>query len=75
MGIRPEHITFAQDGVPATVTAAEYHGADTIVSAQVNGASLLVRAPGLVALAAGSQVKLGWEPGAVHIFNSEGRKA
>jgi len=75
MGIRPEHIRLGHDGVPAVVTSAEYHGADTIVTAQVNGAALLVRAPGQVDLAAGSQVKLGWEPAAVHIFNSEGRKA
>jgi sn-glycerol 3-phosphate transport system ATP-binding protein len=75
MGIRPEHIRFAHDGVPAVVTSAEYHGADTIVTAQVNGAALLVRAPGQVELAAGSQVKLGWEPAAVHIFNSEGRRS
>ena len=47
-GIRPEHIRIAADGVPATVTSAEYHGADTIVTAQVNGSSLLVRAPGQV---------------------------
>ena len=57
------------------MTSAEYHGADTIVTAQVNGASLLVRAPGQVEVATGSQVRLGWEPGVVHIFNSEGRRA
>ncbi len=74
-GIRPEHIRIAGDGVAAVVTSAEYHGADTIVTAQVNGAALLVRAPGQVDLAAGSQVRLGWEPAAVHIFNSEGRRA
>jgi len=74
-GIRPEHIRIGAGGVPATVTSAEYHGADTIVTAQVNGASLLVRAPGQVELAAGSQVRLGWEPEAVHIFDSEGRKS
>jgi len=75
MGIRPEHIRIGNDGIAATVTSAEYHGADTIVTAQVNGSSLLVRAPGQVELAAGSQIKLGWEPGAVHIFDSEGRKS
>jgi sn-glycerol 3-phosphate transport system ATP-binding protein len=73
-GIRPEHIRIAENGVSATVVTAEYHGADTIVTAQVNGSALLVRAPGQVDLAAGSQVRLGWEPAAVHIFNSEGRK-
>ena len=79
-GIRPEHIRIetdgriGADGVPATVISAEYHGADTIVTTQVNGSALLIRAPGQVELATGSQVRLGWEAGAVHIFNSEGRK-
>jgi len=75
-GIRPEHIkiTSSSAGVAATVTSAEYHGADTIITAQVNGSSLLLRTPGQVDLAAGSQVRLGWEPAAVHIFDSEGRK-
>jgi sn-glycerol 3-phosphate transport system ATP-binding protein len=75
LGIRPEHIRFVDNGIAATVASAEYHGADTIVTAQVNGASLLVRAPGQVELAPGSQVGLGWEPAAVHIFNSEGRRS
>ena len=70
-GIRPEHIRLAESGIPATVLSAEYHGADTIVTAQVNGSALLVRAPGQVDLAAGSQVRLGWEPGAVHIFDTQ----
>ena len=74
-GIRPEHIRFSDIGISATVLSAEYHGADTIVTAQVNGSSLLVRAPGQVDLAAGSQVRLGWEPAAVHIFDTTGRKA
>jgi len=73
-GIRPEHIRIAENGVAATILSAEYHGADTVVTAQVNGSSLLVRAPGQVELAAGSQVRLGWEPAAVHIFDSEARK-
>jgi len=75
-GIRPEHIRITSNStaIAATVVSAEYHGADTIVTAQVNGSSLLVRAPGQVELAAGSQVRLGWEPAAVHIFDSEGRK-
>src|SRR5688500_19053949 len=58
--IRPEHIRFVDNGISATVASAEYHGADTIVTAQVNGATLLVRAPGQVELAPGSHVGLGW---------------
>jgi sn-glycerol 3-phosphate transport system ATP-binding protein len=77
LGIRPEHIRILPngDGVAATVLSAEYHGADTVVTARVGDESLLVRAPGQVDLAAGSQVRLGWEPGAVHIFDIQGRKS
>jgi sn-glycerol 3-phosphate transport system ATP-binding protein len=70
-GIRPELIKIVSQGLQATVLSSEYHGPDTIITAQVNGSSLLVRAPGQVELAAGSQVRLGWEPGAVHIFDSK----
>jgi sn-glycerol 3-phosphate transport system ATP-binding protein len=71
LGIRPEHIRIANDGVAATVASAEYHGADTVVTARVGEASLLVRAPGQVALAGGSQVRLGWDAEAVHIFDAD----
>jgi sn-glycerol 3-phosphate transport system ATP-binding protein len=70
-GIRPEHIRIGTDGIPAIVTSAEYQGADTIVAARVGEASLLVRAPGEVSLTPGSQVHLGWEPGAVHLFDTK----
>src|SRR5687767_5168752 len=69
-GIRPEHIRFSESGISATVLSAEYHGADTIVTAQVNGASLLVRAPGQVELAVGAGARLGWEKRDVHLFDS-----
>jgi sn-glycerol 3-phosphate transport system ATP-binding protein len=70
-GIRPEHISISSNGsVAATVVSAEYHGADTIVTAQVNGSALLVRAPGQVELAAGTGVRLGWRPNDVHLFES-----
>src|SRR3989440_4557109 len=71
LGIRPEHIRLVDEGgVPGAVISAEYHGADTVVTARVGEEQLLVRAPGQVALAAGSQVRLGWEPGALHIFDA-----
>jgi sn-glycerol 3-phosphate transport system ATP-binding protein len=70
-GIRPEHISISSNGsVAATVVSAEYHGADTIVTAQVNGSALLVRAPGQVDLAAGKTVRLAWRQEDVHVFES-----
>jgi len=71
LGVRPEHIRLAPDGgVPGTVTSAEYHGADTIVTVRVGGETLFVRAPGLLALAAGAPVRLAWDADAAHLFDT-----
>ncbi|MBI2754223.1 MAG: ABC transporter ATP-binding protein [Betaproteobacteria bacterium] len=75
LGIRPEHIRLVNEGgteggIRGTVTSAEYHGADTVVTARVGEESLLVRAPGQVALGAGARVRLGWERESVHLFES-----
>ena len=74
LGIRPEHIRIAHDGIAATVTSAEYHGADTVVTARVGEESLLVRAPGQVALAAGAPVHLAWDRESLHLFESANGK-
>jgi sn-glycerol 3-phosphate transport system ATP-binding protein len=71
LGVRPEHIRLVPaGGVHGTVTSAEYHGADTIVTVQVGEEPLFVRAPGQLVLAAGAQVHLAWEPGEAHLFDS-----
>ena len=72
LGVRPEHIRIVADksGVPAVVTSAEYHGADTVITAQVGSESLLVRAPGQLALGTGAQVRLAWAPESVHLFDA-----
>ena len=71
LGIRPEHIQLLDEGgVPGAVVSAEYHGADTVVTARVGEESLLVRAPGQVALITGAQVRLGWPPEAMHLFDT-----
>ena len=72
LGVRPEHIRLVQEGgVPGTVTSAEYHGADTVVLVRVGEESMLVRAPGQLALAAGAQVRLVWEARDAHLFDSK----
>jgi len=70
--VRPEHIALvAEGGVPGSVTSAEYHGADSILTVKVGEESLLVRAPGRVGLAEGAAVRLGWERSATHLFDAE----
>jgi len=71
LGIRPEHIELVESGgVTGEVTSSEYHGADTILTAQVGQESLLLRAPGQLRLRAGAAVRLGWDPQSLHVFDA-----
>ncbi len=38
VGVRPEHIQVSDQGVPSRVVSCDYHGADTIILAEVQGA-------------------------------------
>ena len=71
LGVRPEHIRLVEaGGVPAVVVSAEYHGADTILTARVGEQTLLVRAPGRVEAGPGAAVRLGWATAATHLFDA-----
>jgi sn-glycerol 3-phosphate transport system ATP-binding protein len=71
LGVRPEHLRLAEnEGIHGTVTSAEYHGADSIVTVRVGDETLFARAPGQLAHAAGAQVRLAWETRDAHLFDS-----
>lgn len=69
-GIRPEHIRLVDVGEPAVVQTSEYFGADTILLCRIGEQSLQVRVPGRPGLPDGSVVQLGWEPVAMHFFDT-----
>ena len=70
-GIRPEVLHLAEAGIAASVTHAEYLGADTVISCTVgNDARLLARLPGRVALPDGSAVHFAFDPADVHLFDA-----
>jgi sn-glycerol 3-phosphate transport system ATP-binding protein len=71
LGVRPEHIGLASGGgVGGTVTSSEYHGADTILTVRIGEETLFMRAPGQLAQAAGTPVRLAWKPESLHLFDS-----
>jgi len=73
LGVRPEHIVLGfERGVPATVAAVEYLGADSLVTCRLGSTTLAVRAPGSVGLARGDAARLSWAPGAQHLFEQDG---
>jgi len=70
-GIRPEHVVLSTDdhGVRATLTAADYLGADTIVSARIGSQQLLARVPGRFRVAPDQAARLSWAAENVHLFD------
>ena len=77
LGIRPEDIELRDQGdFYVELVAADYLGADTIVTARLGGQSLLVRVPGRVRIAQGERAALSWTPEAIHLFDAtSGRRA
>ena len=73
LGVRPEHIGLAfERGVPATVAAIEYLGADSLVTCHLGSTTLAVRVPGSVGLQRGDAAWLSWAAGAQHLFEPDG---
>ncbi len=70
VGIRPEDLRLAETGLAATVISAEYLGADTVVSCDIQGQTALARLPGRVRLAPGTKIHLDHNPGARHRFDA-----
>ncbi|HEX8665828.1 MAG TPA: ABC transporter ATP-binding protein [Beijerinckiaceae bacterium] len=69
VGVRPEAVRLGEAGVPATVVAVEYLGADTLIETRVVGEPFVVRVSGRAAATAGETVHLAWDPAAVHWFD------
>jgi sn-glycerol 3-phosphate transport system ATP-binding protein len=75
LGIRPESIRLADEGVSAEVTAVEYLGAETMIEASLAGAPVLARLNGRPLCRAGDRVHLTWPADAAHWFDlSTGRR-
>ena len=73
VGIRPEDVHLSgADGMPATVSAIEYLGADSVITCTLGDAVLAVRAKGKLRGSAGDSVRLDWDPAATHCFDHAG---
>ena len=70
LGIRPEDVIIAEEGISARVTNVEFLGADTVVTCAVGNQFVTARVPGKAALASGESVHLGFSPGKLHFFDA-----
>src|SRR4051794_33775334 len=76
LGVRPEHVRIvSRDGQSAVVKAVEHLGADSIVLCDIEGQPASVRLEGFSKVRPGEDVRIAWEPGLEHRFdsNSEAR--
>ncbi len=73
IGVRPEHIEIREGGTAAQVISCDYHGADTIVLAEVKRgdnetATVKLRHPGHALFEAGQGISIFWESTNEHRF-------
>jgi len=74
LGIRPEHIEVSADqGKAANISSCDYHGADTIILADVSGQGeeqqlVKIRYPGHATFAADQKISIRWSPDNEHRF-------
>jgi sn-glycerol 3-phosphate transport system ATP-binding protein len=71
LGIRPESLHLAEAGLEGRVISAEYLGADTVLSCDVRGQSVLARLPGRVRAETGALVHLAYDPAGTHRFDAQ----
>jgi sn-glycerol 3-phosphate transport system ATP-binding protein len=67
LGVRPEHIEIAEAGIPARVVSCDYHGADTVVLAEIGEPDgtpeiIKIRYPGHAMFAAQQSISVRWSP-------------
>ena len=72
VGVRPEGIRLGPDGLPATISAVDYLGSETILRLKHDDGETMVRLPGKASATPGSKVRFGWQPTDVHLFDENG---
>jgi multiple sugar transport system ATP-binding protein len=76
-GLRPEHLSFADTGLPGTLAMIEPTGPETYALVDTPVGALTARVPGRLHQRVGEPVQLQWRPGDAHLFDarSEARLA
>ncbi len=71
MGIRPEHLDFAENGLSATISVVEPTGSETLVFAKLDEQEITVMFRDHQAVTPGQTITLAMRPEAIHLFDTE----
>ena len=74
IGIRPEKIQLSHDGIPMTVDAIDYMGAETVLRMLYQDHRLMVRINGKAQVSIGESVSVNWNPADCHRFDRNGNR-
>ena len=69
-GLRPEALTFADAGLPGTISLVEPTGPETYVLVDTPMGKMMARVPGKVNQQVGETVRLSWQPQDAHLFDA-----
>ncbi|MFN3937375.1 MAG: ABC transporter ATP-binding protein [Gemmobacter sp.] len=68
LGVRPEALHIAETGLPVTVEAEDYLGAETLALCRAGTTRIALRLPGAGAPPPGARLHLNWSPEDAHFF-------
>ena len=74
IGIRPEKIQLSHDGIPMTVDAIDYMGAETVLRMLYQDHRLMVRIDGKAQVSIGESVSVNWDTADCHEFDRNGNR-
>jgi multiple sugar transport system ATP-binding protein len=72
IGIRPQHLERAAEGIEARVRLVEALGSETVVHAEAQGQKLIAVLQGQQLLQPGEAITLGYDPANLHAFDHSG---
>ena len=74
LGIRPEKIKLSNDGIPMTVDAIDYMGAETVLRLLYDDQRLMARIDGKAQVSLGESVSVNWDLVDCHGFDRNGNR-
>lgn len=69
IGVRPEHISISNKGLPVTVFGMDYFGGETVVRAHYHDNIIYMRCANQPDIKTGDTLKITWPDAQVHIFD------
>ena len=71
IGVRPEAVGISSSGLPATIVAVEFLGADTLIETRLGDHPFVVRTPGKATVAQGQTIHVEWLGSDAHGFDTK----